>query len=63
VAAALRVLGYAKALDQPDLFLRMGEENIRQFFLWSMQHITEVYARTVKLPTNEDAKVISQRFA
>jgi hypothetical protein len=62
VAAALRVLGYAEAPDQPDHFLRMCEESIRQSFLRSTQHITEVYARTVKLPTNEDAEVISQRF-
>jgi hypothetical protein len=63
VAAALRVLGYAEALDQPDHFLRRSEESIRQSFLRSTQHTTEVYARPVKLPTNEDAKVISQRFA
>jgi hypothetical protein len=60
-AAALRVLGYAEALDRPDHFLRMSKESIRQSFFRSTQHITEVYARTVKLPTNEDAKFSSQR--
>jgi hypothetical protein len=57
VAAGLRVLFYAEALDQPDHFRRMSEESIRQSILRPMQHITEVYAQTGKLPTNEEAKV------
>jgi hypothetical protein len=63
VAAALRVLVFAEAHDQPDHFLRMSEESIRHSFLRPTQHITEIYATTLKLPTNEEGKVISQRFA
>jgi hypothetical protein len=60
---ALRILVYTEAFDQPDHFLRMSEESIRQSFLRLTQHIAEVYAQTVKLPNNEEAKEISQRFA
>jgi hypothetical protein len=41
----------------------MSEESIRLSILRPTRHTTELYAQTVKLPTNEEAKVISQRFA
>jgi hypothetical protein len=63
VTAALRVLFFAAALDQPDHFPRMSEESIRQSLLMPTQHIAEVYAQTVKLATNEGAKVTILRFA
>jgi hypothetical protein len=63
MAAALRVLVYAKAFDQPDRFLQMSEESIRQSSHRPTQHIPEMYVQTVKLSTNEEAKVISQRIA
>jgi hypothetical protein len=59
VAAALRVLVTAEAFDPPDHFLRMSEESIRQSILRPTQNITEMYAQTVKLPTNEGAMVIA----
>jgi hypothetical protein len=62
VAAALRVLVYAEAYDQLDRFLRMSEESIRQSILRPTRHNT-VYAQTVKLPTNEEATVVSRLFA
>jgi hypothetical protein len=46
VAAALRVLVFAEAFDQPDHSLRMTEESISQSILRPTQHITEVYAQT-----------------
>jgi hypothetical protein len=63
VAAALRVLVYAESFDQSDHFQRMSEESVRQSFHRITKHITELYEQTVKLPKNEEAKVISQRFA
>jgi hypothetical protein len=59
VAAALRVLVNAEAFDQPDHFLGMSEESIRQSILRPTQNIREMYAQTVKLPTNEGAMVIA----
>jgi hypothetical protein len=55
--AALRVLVYAEALDQRDHLRQMSEESIRQCFLRPPEHITEVYAQTVKLPTNDAENV------
>jgi hypothetical protein len=48
-AAVLRVLVYAEAFDQPDHFLRLSEESIRQSFLKPTQQVTEAYAQTAKL--------------
>jgi hypothetical protein len=44
VAAAHRVLDSAEAFVQPDHFLRMGDESVRQSFLTLAQQVTEVYA-------------------
>jgi hypothetical protein len=42
---ALRVLGYAEALDQPDHFLRMSEESIRQSFFSGRRNIFQRHMR------------------
>jgi hypothetical protein len=49
VAAVLRILDYAETLDQPDHFLRMSEESMRQSVLRPTQLITEVCAQVVEL--------------
>jgi hypothetical protein len=46
VAAAQRILGYAEVFDQPDHFLGMSQQSIRQSFLRLTPHITEVYVQT-----------------
>jgi hypothetical protein len=64
VAAALRDLLSAEAFDQQDPFLGISVESVRESFLRLTQHITEVYAQTVKTDKSGSKKeeVISQRF-
>jgi hypothetical protein len=59
VAAALRISFMRRLLINRTIFCRMREESIRQSILRPTQNIAEVYAQTVKLPTNEEAMIIA----